>query len=128
METFTQMMKMNKNKKGQAGFVLTAELLLITVVLTFGLITGWTKLRDQTVAELADLGSAVGAIDNSYEVAGLEWANGAATADVAATAGFGFQDNFDGASTIVGGDGQLITYQRETLATSFVPQEAVTLF
>ena len=52
--------------KKQAGFVVTAELLLITTILGLGLITGFTKVRDQVLAELSDTGSAIGAINQSY--------------------------------------------------------------
>lgn len=102
------MMKMNKNKKGQSGFVITAELLLIVTILVFGLVTGWSKVRDQSLAELGDTGDAIGAIDQSYQVFGTRWLNGIA---LAAHAGFAFLDDVDTAApTDIGGDGQLQEY------------------
>ena len=44
----------------QAGFVVSSEVLLIAVVLVCGLITGWLKLRDQSLAEVKD---SIAAID-----------------------------------------------------------------
>jgi len=48
-------------RRSQRGFTLSLELLLITVLLTAGLITGWTKLRDQSLAEVKDTLSAIDA-------------------------------------------------------------------
>ncbi|MEY4636370.1 MAG: hypothetical protein RJA55_2168, partial [Acidobacteriota bacterium] len=38
----------------ERGFVMSVEMLLIAVVLAAGLITGWAKLRDQSLSEIAD--------------------------------------------------------------------------
>lgn len=107
------MIRMNRNKKGQgqAGFVVTAELLLITVILVLGLVTGMTKLRDQSNAELSDTAAAIGAINQSYTVMGTVWGDG--TDPIATKTGFAFGDapdlaDVDGA---VGGDSQSIQYQ-----------------
>ena len=102
------MMKMNKNKKGQAGFVITVELLMIVVILVMGLVSGWGKVRDMTVAELGDTGDAVGAIDQSYILRGTTWL--VATGPVAAHSGFQFDDATDPAGAGVGGDGVIIQY------------------
>lgn len=113
------MMRMNKNKKGQAGFVITVELLLIVVILVMGLTTGWTKVRDQSIAELSDTGSAIGAIDQSYINYGTNWL-GPLAGPIAAHAGFQFDDAVDTATlTAVGGDGVLAAY-------SSAPTPAVT--
>lgn len=101
-------MKKDARKKGaQAGFVVSAELLLISTVLVLGLLTGMTKLRDQTIAELSDTGSAIGAINQSYSVDGTAWT---VTGDVAEVSGFAFTDEADVTSNEVGGDGQVINY------------------
>ena len=111
------MMRMNKNKKGQAGFVITVELLLIVVILVMGLITGWTKVRDQSVAELMDTGSAIGAIDQSYINFGTSWLS--AVGPIAAHAGFQYDDAVDtGTATTVGGDGATIAYSTAPVATA----------
>ncbi len=44
----------------EAGFAVSAEVLLIAVILVVGLITGWVKVRDQSLAEIKD---SVNAID-----------------------------------------------------------------
>lgn len=111
------MMRMNKNKKGQAGFVITVELLLIVVILVMGLITGWTKVRDQSVAELMDTGSAIGAIDQSYINFGTNWLG--AIGPIAAHAGFQYDDAVDtAAAAAVGGDGAIIAYSTAPTATA----------
>ena len=92
----------------QAGFVVTAELLLITTILGLGLITGFTKVRDQVLAELSDTGSAIGSINQSYTMKGTLW-NAAFT--IAQVSGFAFNDATDPASaSAVGGDTQTVTY------------------
>jgi hypothetical protein len=48
-----------KTKTQQAGFVVSIEMLLMIAVLVFGTITAWTKLRDQSIAELHDTAAAV---------------------------------------------------------------------
>ncbi len=40
---------------------MSAELMLIALVLAFGLITGWVKLRDQSLSEIADSMAAIDA-------------------------------------------------------------------
>jgi hypothetical protein len=126
METLRKMMKMNKNKKGQAGFVITTELLLITAILILGLVTGWAKLRDQSVAELADLGSAIGAIDQGYSVDGFAYVVGGLNT-VAVSAGWSFQDTPDtGAANNPGGDAGMIFYTPPPAgAFTYVPSEQV---
>jgi hypothetical protein len=100
-------MSARKGRTGQSGFVVTAELLLITTVLGLGLLTGMTKLRDQTLAELSDTGSAIGAINQSYTMDGTEWVTGGTVAEVA---GFAFTDAADLTGALVGGDGSPIVY------------------
>lgn len=38
----------------QSGFAITAELMLVVVLLGIGLVTGWVKLRDQGLSEIRD--------------------------------------------------------------------------
>jgi hypothetical protein len=120
------MMKMNKNKKGQAGFVITTELLLITAILILGLVTGWAKLRDQSVAELADLGSAIGAIDQGYSIDGLTYVLIGGPNTVAVSAGWSFQDTPDVGPGNPGGDaGQIFYSAPPASAFTYVPSEQV---
>lgn len=98
------------NKRKQAGFVMTAEVLLVTTVLAIGLITGLVKVRDQALSELVDTGQAVGSIDQSYTLDGTTWS---ATTAVSSGAGFSFFDDPDtatGSTGNVGGDQQVVIY------------------
>ena len=111
------MLRIDSSKKAQArkqaGFIVTVELLLITTILGLGLITGFTKVRDQVIAELSDTGSAIGSINQSYRMDGTEWTNAALASPIAQVSGFGFTDATDtgGApSDSVGGDTQDIDY------------------
>ena len=104
--------------KKQAGFVVTAELLLITTILVLGLITGWTKVRDQTLAELSDNGAAIGAINQSYTMKGTTWFDNGTGVVVASVSGFAFTDALDGTfAGSVGGDGQEIHYNAAPIAS-----------
>lgn len=124
------MMKMNKNKKGQAGFVITVELMLIVVVLVIGLLSGWTKVRDQVIGELSDTGDAIGSIDNSFKILGTQWDDSASTG-IAGTASFGFADAPDVATvgSFVGGDTTFVQYRAAaTSSTGAAHTEADVLF
>ncbi len=55
-------------RRAEAGFAVSSEFLLIAVILVCGLITGWVKIRDQSLAEAKD---AMDAID--------QWVAGSAT-------------------------------------------------
>lgn len=46
-------------RRTEAGFAVSSEFLLIAVILVCGLITGWVKLRDQSMAELKDSMAAI---------------------------------------------------------------------
>lgn len=127
------MLRIESGKKAksrrQAGFIVTVELLLITVILVVGLVTGMTKLRDQTIAELGDTGSAIGAINQSWVVLGTTWFQGA-TQVIAATSGWEFDDTTDvagdGTDGAVGGDGQRIAYNAAPVpdTTASAPNES----
>lgn len=50
----------------QAGFVISAELVLISTVLVIGLVTGLTCLRNAVNDELSDVACAITSLDQSY--------------------------------------------------------------
>ena len=117
------MLRISASKKArgkkQAGFVVTAELLLITTILVLGLITGWTKVRDQTLAELSDSGAAIGAINQSYTMKGTTWFDNGTATVVASVSGFAFTDALDGTVPgSVGGDATEIHYNASPLPGS----------
>jgi hypothetical protein len=55
----------------ERGFVLTAELIIISTVLVLGLITAFSALQTSVVAELTDVGSAIGSMNQSYVYRGM---------------------------------------------------------
>jgi hypothetical protein len=46
-------------RNAEGGFAVSSEVLLIAVILVCGLITGWVKLRDQSMAEVKDTMAAI---------------------------------------------------------------------
>ncbi len=59
----------NANRK-QGGWIVSAELIFVVVILVIGLIVGWVELRNAVIAELHDSAEAIGAVDQSYAYAG----------------------------------------------------------
>ncbi|MFO0977132.1 MAG: hypothetical protein U0996_12090 [Planctomycetaceae bacterium] len=55
----------------EAGVILSAELVLIGTILVIGMIVGLVELQCAVVAELSDLSSAIGNLDQSYQVSGM---------------------------------------------------------
>jgi hypothetical protein len=70
----------------EAGFVISAELVLVATILVIGMIVGLTSLRNQVVQELVDVGQAIGFISQGYEYFGVS------KASVANTDGSGWDD------------------------------------
>lgn len=56
--------------KDDAGFIISAELVLVATILVIGLIVGLTCVRNQVVQELVDVGQAIGSLSQSYAFAG----------------------------------------------------------
>ena len=65
--------------KDEAGAIVSAEIVLVATILVIGMVTGLASLRDAVIEELADVGAAIGAMDQSYTVCGVV-AHSAATA------------------------------------------------
>lgn len=55
----------------QSGVILSAEIVLIGTILVIGMIVGLVELQSSLVAELNDLGDAIGNLDQSYVTSGL---------------------------------------------------------
>lgn len=53
-------------RNDEAGFVVSAELVLVGTILVLGMIVGLTELSFNVNQELEDLGSAVGGINQTY--------------------------------------------------------------
>ena len=73
----------------EAGFIISAELVLVATIVVIGLIVGLTVVRNQVVQELVDVGQAIGSISQSFGYAGVEkqadpvaWTDGCGYKDV----------------------------------------------
>jgi len=86
-------MLLRKLWNDEAGFIVSAELVLVATILVIGMIVGLTVLRNQVVQELADLGAALGMISQGYEYTGVQKVSGATT--FALTDGSGWDDLLD---------------------------------
>ena len=61
----------------EAGVILSAELVLISTILVLGMIVGLVELQCSVVAELSDLSSAFGNLNQSYNTSGFTSSKGA---------------------------------------------------
>jgi Flp pilus assembly pilin Flp len=82
----------------EAGALIAAEFILVATILVIGLVTGLTSVRDAVITELADVGAAIGSINQSYSYGG-------STAHCAAAAGSTFDDQTDFCDGAVAQDG-----------------------
>lgn len=55
----------------EAGFVISAELVLVATIVVIGMIVGLTTIRNQVVQELIDVGQAIGFVSQSYAYGGI---------------------------------------------------------
>jgi len=67
-----------KARRGNSsGYVVSAEVFLIALVLGLGMVTGWSKLRDQSLAEVNDTLAAIDAYiqgsQNIWNTGGTRW-------------------------------------------------------
>lgn len=60
----------------ESGVILSAEIVLIGTILILGMIVGLVELQCAVVAELSDLSSAFGNLDQSYTTSGFSSAKG----------------------------------------------------
>jgi hypothetical protein len=72
----------------EQGFVVSAELVLVSTVAVIGLLVGLSAVRDGVVSELSDVAGAVQDANQSFSLDGVVGHN-------ANTAGFNFLDNLD---------------------------------
>lgn len=85
---------MRKLFNDEAGFIISAELVLVLTIAVLAMVVGLTAVRDAVTNELNDLAHAFGAVSQSYNVVGLrkdKW-EGKPHAGIA---GFGFNDHQD---------------------------------
>jgi len=74
--------------RGEEGFVVSSELVLIATLLVIGLLVGLVAIRNAVTGELADVARAIGNTDQSYSYTGI-------TGHTAAVSGAAFVDNPD---------------------------------
>lgn len=55
----------------EAGFIVSAELILVATLLVIGLIVGLSEVQHSVVAELNDVGDAIGNLNQSYSFSGF---------------------------------------------------------
>ena len=55
----------------EAGFIVSAELVLIATLLVIGLIVGLSEVQHAVVQELNDVGDAIGNVNQSYSYSGF---------------------------------------------------------
>lgn len=82
-----------KQQKKQAGFIVSAELVLVATILVIGMIVGMAIVRDAVTAEMEDVAEAIGAVDQSYQWAGITVTSPGGT--LAVVAGSEWNDSVD---------------------------------
>ncbi len=55
----------------EAGFIVSAELILVATILVLGLVVGLSEVQHALVAELNDVGDAIGSLNQSYMFSGF---------------------------------------------------------
>lgn len=55
----------------EAGFIISSELVLVATILVIGLIVGLSEVQHAVVAELNDVGEAIGSLNQSYLFTGF---------------------------------------------------------
>ncbi|MEQ8789780.1 MAG: hypothetical protein RIC55_26030 [Pirellulaceae bacterium] len=61
----------NRLWNDEAGFIISAELMIVATVLVLGMLVGLVSVRDQVVQELADVAEAISDFDQTYTFAGV---------------------------------------------------------
>ena len=55
-----------------AGFIISAELVLVATILVISMVVGLVCIRNQVVQELIDVGQAIGSICQTYAYTGID--------------------------------------------------------
>ncbi|MCG6157004.1 hypothetical protein [Rubinisphaera margarita] len=79
----------------ESGFIVSAELVLIATILVIGLIVGLSSIQHAVVAELNDVGDAIGRLNQSYWFSGFSSVKNGGNGLKAYTRGSAFQDETD---------------------------------
>ena len=73
----------------EAGFIISSELILVATITVLAMVVGLAEVRSAVSEELEDVGSAVGAMQQSY------WYEGLTSRGKAAVSGSVFEDEQD---------------------------------
>lgn len=79
----------------EAGFIISAELILVATLLVIGLIVGLSEIQHAVVSELNDVGDAIGKLNQSYFFSGFSKAKQNGGGVSAYTRGSAFSDQVD---------------------------------
>ncbi|MDA0835848.1 MAG: hypothetical protein O2955_15995 [Planctomycetota bacterium] len=80
----------------EAGFIVSAELVLVATILVIGMIVGLSEIQHAVVQELGDVGEAIGSINQSYGYTGFSADKSGLNPDTKSfTAGSAFADVTD---------------------------------
>lgn len=60
----------------EAGFIISAELVLVATLLVIGMIVGLSEIQHAVVNELNDVGDAIGKLNQSYSFSGFSKRDG----------------------------------------------------
>ena len=55
----------------EAGFIISAELVLVSTILVVGLVVGLSEVQHAVASELNDVGDAIGSINQSFHYSGF---------------------------------------------------------
>jgi hypothetical protein len=74
--------------RDEAGFIVSAELILVSTIVVIGMVVGLSECANGAVEELEDVGSAIGSANQSFHVSG-------SSGHKACVVGFQFKDRAD---------------------------------
>lgn len=79
----------------EAGFIISAELILIATILVIGLIVGLSEVQHAVVSELNDVSEAIGCLNQSYLFTGFSKRKTQNGGFAAVTSGSAYSDGVD---------------------------------
>lgn len=79
----------------EAGFIVSAELVLIATLLVIGLIVGLSEVQHAVVQELNDVGDAIGNVNQSYYYTGFSASKSGSGGVKSSTRGSAWNDTTD---------------------------------
>lgn len=81
--------------RDEAGFIVSAELILVATLLVIGMIVGLSEVQHAVVQELNDVGDAIGSVNQSYFYSGFSSRKSFGSGFKAYTDGSRFKDGVD---------------------------------